>query len=203
MIATLEGKVTALDADRIVLELSGVGYEVFCPERAISGFSVGQNLRLHIYHHIKEDAQNLFGFETLFEKKVFVLLISVSGVGPRTASQILSAMNPDQLIRAVLQSQTAAFGMIKGIGKKTAERIILELRDKVKNIQVGETANAVVSSVSIETQEGSVLADARAALLSLGYKYREIENALQKAGNELTQAHDVETVIKRLLQFLT
>ena len=200
MIAYLKGVLLSKSTDTIIIDNNGLGYEVFVP---LSTFYTlpdeeGQEVSLHIYTHVREDAFTLFGFNTVLEKKIFRLLISVSGIGPKLAINILSGIGPDSLLEAIAQGDVARLQSIPGVGKKTAERISLELKDKAQSTR----SDADLPPVKISSQEDKeVRDDALSALVNLGYSSKAagkaVDNALSKPC-ELT----LETVITEALRVL-
>ncbi len=176
MIAHLRGAVLEKSPGRVVLETGGVGYEALV---SIATFSqlpeIGGAASLHVYTHVREDALSLFGFSTPAEKRLFEKLISVSGVGPKLALTILSGLETDRLIMAIRSSDHAMLTRIPGVGKKTAERVALELKDKL------DAVGAASASAPGSTQAGGPVAeDVRSALENLGYPRHAAEKALQQ-----------------------
>lgn len=167
MIATLRGKILEKDAGLVVIECAGVGYEVNIPLSTYNRLGdVGQDVLLHTVFIVREDAQLLYGFIAKSDKTVFSQLLKVSGVGPRTALSILSSMSAGDIGNAIANHETSLLTKVPGIGKKTAERLILELKDKV----------AVISdSMPMTGTQGEILQ----ALLALGFTDREAKSALK------------------------
>ena len=200
MIAHLKGLLLSKSTDTVIIDNNGMGYEVFVP---LSTFYAlpdedGQEVGLHIHTHIREDAFLLFGFNTVLEKKIFRLLISVSGIGPKLAINILSGIGPDSLLEAIAQGDVARLQSIPGVGKKTAERISLELKDKARSTR-SDIDLPPVKTASHEERE--VRDDALSALLNLGYSSKAAGKAVDKALSkpcELT----LETVITEALREL-
>lgn len=162
MIASVRGRVIARGADHVVVETSGVGYKVFVPRHPS-----GDEVLLHTHQVVREDGQFLFGFDTREELALFELLISVSGVGPKAAIAILSVARPVDVAAAIAAGDAAALAKAPGVGKKTAERLIVDLRSKVGRVSIGPA--------------GGELADAdeaMAALRALGYTLAEAQRAL-------------------------
>ena len=178
MIASLRGIVQLKYTDRIIIDVHGVGYEVSMPESAL--FSVpdeGHEVFLYIHSHIREDAFLLFGFFDGQEKQTFQLLLSVSGVGPKLALAILSGVSPADLARAVSSDDIGHLTQISGVGKKTAERLCLELKDKVDFIPASESVQAGKDRPGT-TAENSLLDDAVSALMNLGYPATNAQEAV-------------------------
>jgi len=173
MIAWLKGTLRSKAADRVVLDVGGVGYEVLIPFSTYYDLgNPGEIVDLHIYTHVREDALLLYGFLTALEKRAFTLLIQVSGVGPRLAVTALSGLPVDELIRAVSQSDILRLSSVPGIGKKTAERIILELKDKARNLASSEELPESA------TMPSPVHDDVVSALVNLGYARNVAEKAV-------------------------
>lgn len=194
MIAFLRGDFVYKTPAVVHIDVQGVGYEVWI---SLHTYSKIQNLDkgiLHTYLHIKEDAHSLYGFFEMAEKEMFIQLISVSGVGATTARMMLSAMRPAEIIQAILQGNTRQLESIKGIGKKSAERIILELRDKVgKNIP--ESNNSTLINNTLEQ-------DALNALIALGIARTAAEQAIKKAASADPRPDTLEGIIKKALKTL-
>lgn len=178
MIASLRGIVQFKYPDRLIVDVHGVGYEVSMPESAL--FSVpdeGHEVFLYIHSHIREDAFLLFGFLDTQDKQTFQLLLSVSGVGPKLALAILSAIAPVQLAQAVSGDDVGRLTQVSGVGKKTAERLCLELKDKVDFIPATE-ATAAGRTTRVSQAESSILDDAASALVNLGYPATSAQEAV-------------------------
>ncbi len=200
MIASLSGKISHKQANTIVIDVGGVGYEVSIP---LSTFyeigEVGSEISLNIFTHVREDALSLFGFKTLLEKDLFLLLTSVSGIGPKSAITALSGMSAEEMIEAIRQNNLPRLNSIPGIGKKTAERIVIELRDKAAKLSLSSATDA--SSGDSGTAAGSVFEDAVSALVNLGYQRAAAERALSQALKDGTEA-TVQGLLRRGLQLL-
>ena len=195
MIAFLRGNFVYKSPALVQIETGGVGYEL---QISLNTFSRIQQLESGIlltYLHIREDAHVLYGFFDKTEKDMFIHLISVSGVGASTARMMLSSMKPEEISRAILQGNVRQLESIKGIGKKSAERIILELRDKLGKSK-DETLN--ISSLTNNTVEQ----DALNALITLGIARPAAENAIKKVLNEGPGAEKIEDIIKKALKIL-
>lgn len=195
MIAFLRGNFVYKSPALVHLETGGVGYEL---QISLNTYSRVQDLEsgvLLTYLHIREDAHILYGFFDKAEKDMFILLISVSGVGASTARMMLSSMKLEEISRAILQGNARQLESIKGIGKKSAERIILELRDKLGKARE-ETLN--ISSITNNTVEQ----DALNALITLGIARPAAENAIKKVLNEGAGAEKIEDIIKKALKIL-
>lgn len=192
MIASLTGQIRSQDAEGIVLDVGGVGYRVAMPARSLDRLDGSREVFVHTYLHVREDVMCLYGFMETDERDFFELLKSVSGVGPKVAIGILSAYGPADLRRAVLNRDVAIFQSISGIGKKTAERLVLELKDKV-----GELGAVAAAGVETGGSRGSYQL-AREALVSLGYNFVEAETALAGADPDTGVEELVRGALKRI-----
>ena len=189
MIALLEGTVVARKENRLTLQVGAVGVWVWVPRPLAGQATPGQPLALHTYLVVREDALTLYGFATAEERDLFALLLGVNGIGPRLALMVLSALSPAALRRAVFQEQADVFQRVPGVGKKTAQEIVLHLQDKLKP---EETLGAVVSLPDVDTE---VLE----ALTALGYSVVEAQTAIQSLPADAPQ--DVETRLRLALQY--
>lgn len=178
----LNGKIALLDANLAVVDCGGVGYACFASNYTLSQLRVGEEHRLFTYCNIKEDAFDIYGFSTREELRLFEQLLSVTGVGPSSALAILSAMTPDQLSLSILTGDEKAITRAKGIGAKTAKRIILELKDKLGG-ELDFSAGPV-SAGAVNPNLSGRLATATAALAELGYSQSEAAAALKGADPE-------------------
>lgn len=195
MIGFLHGKVTYLLPDYCLLDVQGVGYRVFVAASTRSRLQVGEDAMLFTHLNVREDAMVLYGFYSQQEYDLFQLLISVSGVGPKVALGILSAISVENLCRAIQQKQAGILTKLPGIGKKSAERLILELKDKVKF--AGDTSESDLLTMEMEESVGDdMVSEATAALLALGYTQAELTPVLKKAARCKT----VEEIIKFALK---
>lgn len=196
MIAYIKGVLTFKNPTFVVLETGGVGYHVNISLHTYAQIEKAENVRLLIHQHIKEDAHTLYGFAEDSERQLFRLLISVSGVGPTTAQVALSGLNPDELRSAIIGEDVATFKRVKGIGPKTAKRIILDLKDKVLK-DSGETS-------ILATQQGNTSrAEALSALVALGFARPQVQRALNRVLRELGGDQDAEQLIKNTLRELS
>ncbi len=190
MIASLRGHIQSRDADGVVLDVGGVGYRLSMSGRSLSFLENATNeVFVYTYLHVREDALSLFGFVEAEEREFFEILKGVAGVGPKVAIAVLSAYAPDGLRKAVINNDVALFQSISGIGKKTAERLVLELKDKV-----GGPAAAAAGPAAPSGNGGYLLA--REALISLGYNFAEAEAALAGADPD----EGVEELVKAALK---
>jgi holliday junction DNA helicase RuvA len=184
MIARINGILIQKTPASLIVETMGVGYEIFVP---LSTFyelpEVGQNVILHIYTQVREDAITLFGFFSQKEKDIFQLLITVNGIGPKLAMNILSGTNPPELIRSIARGDLNRLVRIPGVGKKMAERIIFDLRDK-KIIDLSEV-EAGEKPLPVDIQE--MKDDALSALMNLGYKNQVVQDILERVFLEVKE----------------
>ncbi len=194
MIAFVKGLFVQKNPAVVYVDVHGVGYEVQISLNTYSSIENLQQGMLHTYLHIREDAQVLYGFFDLKEKELFVQLIAVNGIGAATARVMLSSMKPDEISRAIVQGNVKLLESIKGIGKKTAERVVLELRDKLSR-QVNEINIAALSSNSLEQ-------DALNALLALGIGRQAAEGAVKKVLANTPASEKIEDIIKQSLKIL-
>lgn len=194
MIAFVRGHFAVKTPARIVVDVNGVGYELNISLNTYSAISNKESGQLFTYLHITENAQSLFGFADLAEKELFMQLISVSGVGASTARMMLSGLKPAEITRAIVQGNTKQLEGIKGIGKKSAERLIVELRDKL-----GKQSNEAVLSGFSEPQKDT---DAVNALISLGIGRVMAEQAVKKVLHAQPGNDSLEDIIKLALKNL-
>ena len=188
MISRLRGEVVARSAAGVVVDVAGVGYLVNPTRSALRKAEPGSEVVLETYLHVREDVLQLFGFAEVAERELFELLLSVQGVGPKVALAIVSGSSPDELRRAIALEDTARFQAIPGIGKKTAQRVVMELREKLG--AVGETAEPT----AFESKPHLV---ARDALVELGYSVGEAEAALAGTDPEAPPEERVREALKR------
>ncbi len=199
MIAFLRGKAVNSGTDHVVIDVGGIGYKVFVPATVIS--KVGdpqQDITLYTYLHVREDAMQLFGFLEESDRGVFELLLQVSGIGPKVALAVLSAATVPSLVQAVINEQVNVLTQIPGVGKKMAQRVIVELKDKFAKIDVGDSAGITAETVS---GPDDTAGDALQALAALGYNPAEAKKALAKvtAGNKgLVLEETVKLALKEL-----
>ena len=194
MIAFVRGQFAVKTPGRVVVDVNGVGYDLQISLNTYSAISNKESGQLFTYLHITENAQTLFGFAELAEKEIFLQLISVSGVGASTARMMLSGMRPDEIARAIVQGNTRQLESIKGIGKKSAERLIVELRDKLGKQSI-ESSFAVAGVQTVD-------ADAVNALIALGISRPMAEQAVKKTIASVAEQASLEDIIKQALKNL-
>ena len=192
----IEGTVTDILNMLAVVDCGGVGYALNTTNNTLAGLKLGQKAKLYTYLNVREDCFDLYGFLTLSEKRCFELLISVSGVGPKAALSILSSSTPDALAMAILTGDEKALTVAPGIGKKIAQRVILELKDKMSK-QSPEFASGSAILSGTPAAGGSKAADAAAALAGLGYSSSEISAALKGIDAE---SLPVDAIVKQALR---
>lgn len=196
MIAAIEGIVSAKGGNRLIIEVSGVGFEVFVPLRALEAIGgKGEKVRLHTYMYVRDDAMVLYGFLDEKERSLFQALLGVSGVGPKVALAILSFSDAGEIARLIHERKTGILTSFPGIGKKTAERIVLELRDKIElAYYAGEERVPVFA-------DRDLLKEAAAVLESLGLSRAKAESALGKVSiDELGEGVKVEEIVREALK---
>ncbi len=186
MIAYIQGKVKSINEKSIIILVNGVGYEVFVLGRTASTLAKGQDIELNTVHVIKENAQELYGFITDREKAIFNLLVTISGVGPKSALNILNASTPEEITSAVINQDSAILEKVSGIGKKTAARIVLELKNKL--------ATGISEEVAGKSHDVEVLE----ALEALGYHISEVRDILREVDGGLSTEDKIKTVLKSL-----
>lgn len=205
MIAHLSGTLLSKQATSVILDVGGVGYEVTIPVSTFYDLEEpGSQVQLRIYTHVKEDALQLYGFKTARERELFMRLISVSGIGPKLGITLLSGMSADEMIASIRTNNLARLTLIPGIGRKTAERLVMELRDKVAALsspELEEELGARTAAGAPLPTEDSMRSDVLSALLNLGYQRSAAEKAVTSAldeGGELS----VELILRRSLRKL-
>jgi Holliday junction DNA helicase RuvA len=197
MIAYLHGKLAESAPTHVVVDCHGVGYSVFIPLSSYDKLPPrGSDVKLLTYHHViaQDGAQQLYGFMTAEEREMFLLLISISGIGPKLAVNILSSTSISALRNAIASGDTKTLSTLRGIGKKTAERLVVELKDKVGG------AAAFQAKGRAATPEEQKLTDAVLALISLGYKQVDAHQAVLAAAGELGAKAGVEELVRAALQ---
>lgn len=193
MIGSLRGKLIEKRPNLVLLEVGGVGYQVLIPLSTFTSLgALHAEVTLLVHTHVREDQLALYGFLTSREKQCFELLISASGVGPSLALKILSGMGLDELVPAIRKGDLAQLVRIPGVGRKTAERIVLELRDKLAAVDVPEVGKPATRS--------QLESDVASALVNLGYDERAVESAMAKSRG--TVGSDFESLLRASLQVL-
>lgn len=194
MYAYIIGSVEEIDLNNIVIDNNGIGYNIQCPSSVMTSLSIGQTAKVFTYQHVREDAITLYGFISKEDRIMFLRLISVSGIGPKIALQVLSALSASDLAVILVGGDANALTKVPGIGKKTAQRIILELREKVDN---DELVNATIQKGS--TPQSTMISDAIYALAALGYSSQEASKAVEAVAADFK---DTESIIRAVLKSL-
>jgi Holliday junction DNA helicase RuvA len=204
MFEHINGTLLSKQATSVIVDVAGVGYDVTIP---VSSFYVLEvvvsTVQLRIYTHVRDDALQLYGFKTARERELFQKLISVSGIGPKLGITLLSGMSADEMIASIRTNNLARLTLIPGVGRKTAERLIMELREKVADLSSAQLEEELGAKpeVTAQTNEDAVRSDALSALLNLGYQRSAAEKAIDGAlveGGDIT----VESILRRSLKKL-
>ena len=195
MISYVRGVLDHKEPNRVIVDVNGLGYEVFVPLSTYQELpAIGGQVKLHTHHHVREDAVNLYGFFSSEEKGIFEMVLSISGVGAKVALSILSSMSVDEFRRAVAQGDMKALTKIPGIGKKSAERMVLELKDKIGKVRIDERMLRILEVESTN--------DAVSALLSLGASQSAAEYAVYRAERLLGKEAKIEELVSQALKLL-
>ena len=192
MIGFLRGKVVQLLPDCCLLDVGGVGYRVYIPSSTRSRLKSGEEAMLYTHLAVREDAMTLYGFESQEEYQGFQLLISVSGIGPKVAMGILSAITIPRLFQAIHGKQLAVLTKLPGVGKKSAERLVLELKDKAAELD----GDGGAAAAPLEPEAQAQVSDAAAALSSLGYSQEEISSVLRRITKPLSTEETIRFALK-------
>ena len=192
MIVSIRGKLTRKMPDEIIIETGGLGYVCFISNNTYDHLpKPGEEVSLLTYFHVTENNQQLFAFSEITERELFMMLIGVSGIGPKTAIALLSAVSPDEFKRRLIASEVGMLTALPGIGPKTARRIIVELKDKFVKLSKDELPKE-------ELDVSPQVSDAYDALLALGFQMKDIKNAISKASNQ-SEKLNAEELIKEAL----
>ena len=198
MIYHINGQLSDILEDSIVIDVRGIGYEVITPSSYKTALpSIGEPLKLFTYHHIREDQESLFGFLSEQKKTFFTRLTSVSGVGPKVGIKIMAEMTFQDFSAAILNNNLKALVALPGVGKKMAERLIIELKDKLDI-----ATSSMPSFVVAQNVDKSYLDDLTLALKTLGYSKDEIKRALSKASTTISSNDPIQTSIKHILKHI-
>lgn len=201
MLYNIRGKLTVSDVNFIVVECGGVGFKCFTTLNTVKNIGrTGNEVNVFTYLAVREDAMDLYGFATLDELNAFRLLISVSGIGPKAAAAILSELAPDRLAVCIASGDAKAITKAQGVGKKTAERVVLELKDKMGSIAVGDTSDVVSSVASVG--ESSNSAEAVEALVALGYSQSDAAVVVGGMDKSLSVDEMIRNGLKQLAKKL-
>jgi Holliday junction DNA helicase RuvA len=197
MIEYIKGEIVEFSPTRMTMDCNGIGYEINISLTTYSAYQNRREGKIYIYEVIREDAYILYGFATKDERELFLLLISVSGVGPNTARMILSSMPPAELVQTIASGNESGLTMVKGIGSKTAQRVIVDLKNKVKSAEAGMAGATVVSGYAKTADE------AVSALVMLGFQKAASQKAVQTILKKTPEKEiTVEQIIKTALKIL-
>ena len=207
MIATLIGKVFSKSVDRVIVDVGGVGYEVFLSTDGVVRMpEKGEAIVLHIHTNVREDAITLFGFLEEQEKELFLILKTVSGIGPKLALSMLSGLRVDEICQAIISGDIKRLTTLQGVGKKTAERICVDLKEKVGHLSSGSVAVGGGITQPTGSFAGSVVSDTLSALTNLGYPDSVARTALatvkKQQGEEKFEELTIEDLIREALRAL-
>jgi len=195
MIAYIKGKIEKKDPSYVIIDVNGIGYRILIPLTTYSAIKNLDTCLLHTYLHIKEDSHTLFGFYNETDKDLFLNLISINGVGPATGIMMLSSLSSEEIVNAILFEQVNTIQSVKGIGGKTAQRIILELKDKIGKEMLGKGSEQIINS-----QSNTIKNEALSALVTLGINKNVAEKSLnailRNSGGDIS----LEELIKRALK---
>lgn len=195
MISYIKGIVENIENDKIVIDNNGIGYGIFMPLHVLESIGIGEEVKIYTYFCVREDAMQLYGFLSKDELKLFKMLISVSGVGPKGGLAVISACPGDLLALSVISGDAKAISKAQGIGNKTAQRIIIELKDKINIEEI-----TAMPKESGETIDNSICGDALEALTALGYSKTSAYNAVKQVKG--AENMDVEELLKNALKYI-
>jgi len=196
MIAFIEGKLTIKEPAFVIIETCGIGYEIRISLNTYSSIKDEEACKLHTYLHVKEDSHTLYGFSELTEKTLFLLLISISGIGPSTALMMFSSLSTNEIKSAIANEDVLVIQGVKGIGSKTAQRVILELKDKIRKEELISLNNGHISSSSYNT----IRIEALSALVTLGINKQQAEKSIESILQNNDEQITLEELIKRALK---
>ncbi|RLL47977.1 Holliday junction branch migration protein RuvA [Oceanobacillus piezotolerans] len=198
MIAYIRGVLSSIEEGSIIIDVHGVGYELHCPNPFVFQSSINEEIQIHTYHHVREDAQILYGFKNKDEKYLFTKLISVSGIGPKGALAILGSVDIDGFVSAIEREDDKFLTSFPGVGKKTARQIILDLKGKLNTV-LSLTPNEGIFQLE-EEEEMRMVNEATEALKALGYSDKEIKSILPQLNQEKNKS--VDELIRTALALL-
>ncbi|NBV84052.1 Holliday junction branch migration protein RuvA, partial [bacterium] len=198
----LNGRLCEASDEWVVIDAGGVGYQVFVPQTVIADLPAqGEPMKVYTYHYIREDQQSLYGFLTAEDRRLFGTLISVSGVGPKVGIKFFSTFAAGQLVGAIVHEDIAQLTSVPGVGKKLAERIVIELKDKLPKSHAVSMAGAMGAKARGKVL-GALGDDLMTALRQLGYGAEEVKRALAKAGDQLDESMALEAALKVVFRHL-
>lgn len=200
MISYIRGELVAIEEDKVILDVNGVGFGIFMPGQSLTMLpAIGEDIKLHTYMNVREDAMQLFGFLTRDDLNIFKLVITVNGIGPKNGLSILSHMSADDLRFAVMSQDVKAISGAPGIGKKTAEKLILELRDKLRIDEIFDKETEA-ETTPVSTANNQTQTDAIQALVALGYGNAESVKAVKKV--DINEFSSTEEILKQALKYI-
>lgn len=201
MIALISGKIVYKGISHVVIDAHGVGYRIFIPLTTFYELpEAGQIITLHVHTHVKQDAINLFGFYTVRERDLFQLMLTVSGIGPKMSLNILSGISVQEMLRAISSGDVRKLISIPGLGKKLAERLILELKEKVLKKMMSEAVPAIDNQQKINE---IIREDVLSALINLGYKSNVAQDALNRVLYTSAEELAMDQLLKKTLKILS
>lgn len=199
MISQLTGTLDSVEQNSITMDVNGVGYKVYVPASSISALpKIGETMKVYTHHVIREDANDLYGFLRKDERNLFSMLISVSGIGPKSAAAIMGGIKMEDLVIAITKGNVDVITRTPGIGLKTAQKLVIELKEKIAKAYL-ISASDVVKGMPADSP---LMSEAVSALMTLGYTAREAKEAIIKSGIDLGRASGVEEVIRKSLKGL-
>jgi len=201
MIDFVEGAIAYIDAEYIVVQAGGIGYRIFCPNPYAFVAREGEKHRFFTHHHVREDAILLYGFATREERDLYRRLLDVTGIGPKGALAVLGSAAPEKIVLAIQQENVSFLTKFPGIGKKTAQRMILDLKDKLQGF-TPSMFTPEVAMTAAEVKEQSSLEEALEALLALGYTEMEIQKIKASLAEQAQTGAHVEQLVKQGLALL-
>jgi Holliday junction DNA helicase RuvA len=201
MIDFVQGSVAAVESDSVIINVNGIGYKVYVAHPESFKPLLGQTEMLYTHHHMRDDWMGLYGFRDLDERLLFRLLISVSGIGPKVAMTIMQEANPLHILAAIQREDETPLMLLPGVGKKTAQRMIIDLKDRIKELNVVVTADGertALTSVDYKKESGEL----SNALKGLGYQDYEINKILLALSEELATGESIDLLIRKSLKIL-
>lgn len=198
MIGFVNGEIEEMYEDRVLIDCGFMGYNIFVCGNVLESCSIGQEIKLYTYLNVREDAMNLFGFLSKDELKVFKLLITVNGIGPKGALAILTIMSPNDLRYAIMTEDSKLISKAPGVGAKTAQKVILELKDKLDMDGVISSIDDDIIERNNNDVQNEIIEEAIEALVSLGYTQKEIKKIIKSC--DITECKTTEDVIKLVLK---
>ena len=201
MIGHLRGTIELINTDNVIIDVHGVGYMLYMPASAIYKLQVGSTAKVFTYLHVREDLMQLYGFLDNMDLEIFKMLLGVNGVGPKAALSILPQCNCNEIVAGINTEIPDVFMRVSGIGKKTAQRIVLDLKDKTKNLTIAVQRQPSDNTIPV-IREISVIEETISALVSLGYNPREIKDMVYNTAKENQGVSTVEELLNKVLKKL-